>query len=102
MPAATDHIPSRSPNPVPLRIPLSQLKRGDRAVVELGSLPKHETLLLAAMGLADQAQVRVCRAGTPCIVQIEATRLGISAEMAARILATPCACIDLERERDGT
>ena len=82
----------------PTRIPLSQLKRGDRAIVELESLPQDDSRLLAAMGLSNRAEIRVCRAGTPCIVQIEATRLGISAEMAAMILATKCACVELERD----
>lgn len=75
-----------------LRIPLTQLKRGARAVVELGHLDDDESKLLAAMGLANESEVRVCRAGGMCIVQVEATRLGISASMAARILARPCEC----------
>ena len=74
------------------RIPLTQLKRGERAVVELHHLPAEDTRLLAAMGLEDKSEVRVCRAGTPCIVQVEATRLGIAADVAARILAIPCSC----------
>src|SRR5262249_36095992 len=78
----------------PLRIPLSQLRRGERAIVEITALDDHESRLLSAMGLVDKAEVRVCRAGTPCIVQIEATRLGISAAMAAKILATRCECLE--------
>jgi Fe2+ transport system protein FeoA len=78
----------------PSRIPLSQLRRGDRAIVETTALDDHESRLLSAMGLVDKAEIRVCRAGTPCIVQIEATRLGISAAMAARILATRCECLE--------
>jgi Fe2+ transport system protein FeoA len=78
--------------PAPVRLSLAQLKRGDRAIVELDALPQEDSQLLAAMGLADRAEVRVCRSGSTCIVQVEATRLGISAAMAARILATPCAC----------
>ncbi|MBL9119898.1 MAG: ferrous iron transport protein A [Phycisphaerae bacterium] len=73
-------------------MPLTQLKRGDRAVVDLNDLAPEDTRLLSAMGLGDRCEVRVCRAGTPCIVQVEATRLGISAEVAARILAMPCSC----------
>jgi Fe2+ transport system protein FeoA len=73
-------------------VSLAQLKRGDRAIVALDALPQEDSRLLDAMGLPDRAEVRVCRSGSTCIVQVEATRLGISAEMAARILATPCAC----------
>ncbi len=76
----------------PRRVPLTQLKRGDRATLELKDLSAHETQLLGAMGLSEHCEVRVCRAGTPCIVQIEATRLGIAADVAAKIVATPCEC----------
>lgn len=85
----------------PRRIPLTQLKKGDRAVVDLQDLPPEDTRLLEAMGLNHQCEVRVCRAGTPCIVQIEATRLGISADVAARILATPCSCYPDVGHRSG-
>lgn len=80
-----------APRP-PVRLSLAQLKRGDRAIVELDALPQEDSRLLEAMGLSDRAEIRVCRSGSTCIVQVEATRLGISAAMAARILATPCAC----------
>lgn len=76
----------------PRRLPLTQLKRGDRAIVDLADLSVEDSRLLSAMGLGHQCEVRVCRAGTPCIVQIEATRLGISADVAAKIIATPCSC----------
>ncbi len=76
----------------PRRLPLTQLKRGDRAIVDLADLSAEDSRLLSAMGLGHQCEVRVCRAGTPCIVQIEATRLGISADVAAKIIATPCSC----------
>ncbi|MDZ4756422.1 MAG: FeoA family protein [Phycisphaerae bacterium] len=93
MPALSSPDPaSTAGGPASLRIPLSQLKRGDRAIIDFGDLDSHDTRLLEAMGLTDRSEVRVCRAGTPCIVQIEATRLGISAGMAAAILATPCSC----------
>ncbi|MFO0828790.1 MAG: hypothetical protein U0572_11670 [Phycisphaerales bacterium] len=84
----------------PIRIPLSQLKRGDRAIVELETLHEDETRLLEAMGLGDRAAVRICRAGTPCIIETVgqdghaacATRLGLSADVATKILTTPCDC----------
>jgi Fe2+ transport system protein FeoA len=41
------------------------------------------------MGMHHECEVRVCREGTPCIVQIDATRLGISGDVARRILVTP-------------
>ncbi len=80
------------PQREPVRVPLTQLKRGERAIVDLNDLASEDSKLLAAMGLEHACEVRVCRAGTPCIVQVEATRLGISADVAAKIIATPCSC----------
>jgi Fe2+ transport system protein FeoA len=92
--SGSDRRPERHPDggARPVRIPLTQLKKGERAIVQHTGLSEHDARLLDAMGLSDQSEVRVCRAGTPCIVQIEATRLGISADMAAKIVATPCSC----------
>lgn len=76
----------------PIRIPLSQLARGQRAMVEcsaLDALPSEHRCLLAAMGLGEACEIRVCRPGTPCIVQIDRTRLGLTREIADRIMVTP-------------
>ena len=85
MPAPTDHSK-------PVRIPLTQLRRGQRAIVdcsELTDLPEGDRCLLHAMGMHHECEVRVCRPGTPCIVQIDSTRLGISGDVARMILVTP-------------
>lgn len=74
----------------PVRIPLSVLRPGDRAVVELGGLSPDEAALLRAMGLADRAEVRICRSGSPCIIEVAQTRLGLAASVACRIFTTPC------------
>jgi Fe2+ transport system protein FeoA len=76
----------------PVRIPLSQLARGQRATVEcsaLDALPESERCLLSAMGMGERCEVRVCKPGTPCIIQIDQTRLGLPDEIAQRILVTP-------------
>ncbi|MEI6475319.1 MAG: FeoA family protein [Planctomycetota bacterium] len=76
----------------PVRIPLTQLRRGQRAIVdcsELTDLPEGDRCLLHAMGMHHECEVRVCRPGTPCIVQIDSTRLGISGDVARKILVTP-------------
>lgn len=75
-----------------IQIPLSQLQRGQRATVDcagLRSLPEDHRCLLSAMGLAESCQVRVCRAGSPCIIQIDQTRLGLPRSVADQILVTP-------------
>lgn len=83
--------PEGSPTP-PVRVPLTQLRRGQRAIVDcsdLSDLPEGERCLLHAMGMHDECQLRVCSPGAPCIVQIDETRLGISADVARRIMVTP-------------
>lgn len=78
--------------PAPVRIPLTQLKRGERAIVDcsqLTGLPEGDRCLLHAMGLHHDCEVTVCRSGAPCIVQVDETRLGLSGDLASRILVTP-------------
>lgn len=85
----------------PVRLPLTQLKRGDRAVVEFDAsevvptgLSAEDRDILRAMGLDERRAFTVCRAGRagPCIIQVEATRLGLSPELARRIMTRPCGC----------
>ena len=54
-------------------------------------LGRDDRELLGAMGLTDRSTLRVCRAGEPCIVQVAASRLGLSAAMARSILVVPAA-----------
>ncbi|MFM1822435.1 MAG: FeoA domain, partial [Planctomycetota bacterium] len=86
----------------PIRLPLTQLKRGDRAVVEFDAsevvptgLSAEDREILRAMGLDERRAFTVCRAGKagPCIIQVEATRLGLSPELARRIMTRPCECV---------
>ena len=80
--------------PEPIRLPLAQLKRGDRAMVADSSLSEEDRAVLRAMGLDDRCTFTVCRAssGGPCIIQLDATRLGLSPDLAKRILTRPCDC----------
>ncbi|MSR28852.1 MAG: ferrous iron transport protein A [Phycisphaerales bacterium] len=77
---------------IPVRIPLSRLARGQKAMIEcsaLAGLPNDHRCLLEAMGMGESCQVRVCRPGSPCIVQIDQTRLGLSKSVADMIMVTP-------------
>jgi Fe2+ transport system protein FeoA len=38
--------------------------------------------LLRALGLTDASVLRVCKQGEPCVVQVQATRIGISSRIA--------------------
>ena len=72
-------------------IPLAQLSENEQAVVHMPGLEADEREALIAMGLHEEATVKLCQQGQPCIVQVEATRLGLSQEVAARILVRRCA-----------
>ena len=41
--------------------------------------------LLRALGLTDNSPLRVCKRGEPCVVQVRATRIGISGRIAQHI-----------------
>jgi Fe2+ transport system protein FeoA len=45
--------------------------------------------LLRTLGLTKSSQVRLCKAGEPCIVQVRATRIGLSRAVAGSILVIP-------------
>jgi Fe2+ transport system protein FeoA len=55
----------------------------------LDGLPEDDRCLLTAMGLGERCEVRLCRRGHACIVQVDTTRLGIDEQVAARIMVTP-------------
>jgi Fe2+ transport system protein FeoA len=89
--------PNRAAERRPLdRLPLTQLRRGDRAVMASADLSPEDRAMLHAMGLDERAEFTVCRAGRhgPCIIQLDATRLGLSPDLAAKILTRPCDCPD--------
>lgn len=83
-------------NPGPIRLPLTQLRKGDRAMVAGSSLSDDDRAVLRAMGLDETCTFTVCRAGTagPCIIRVDATRLGLSPDLARRIMTRPCDCPD--------
>jgi Fe2+ transport system protein FeoA len=88
--------PSPAREAQPIRLPLTQLKRGDRAVVADAALSEDDRAILRAMGLDESCTFTVCRAGSggPCIIQVDATRLGLSPDLARRIMTRPCECPD--------
>ena len=74
----------------PELIPLSELGIREEAVVHIADLEYDERVALAAMGLREDATFRLCQQGTPCIIQIEATRLGLSEEVTRRTMVRRC------------
>ena len=45
--------------------------------------------LLRALGLSGAEAFRLCKAGEPCILQVGATRIGVSRTVASRIFVVP-------------
>ncbi|MCE2875533.1 MAG: ferrous iron transport protein A [Planctomycetaceae bacterium] len=82
-----------TPQPERPRIPLTQLGRGQRARLDAGcmsGLPEHDQCLLRAMGVHEHCELRVCKPGEPCIIQVERTKVGLSGPVANQLLVTPC------------
>ncbi len=71
-------------------VPLSQLGEREKAVVHVTDLDDGEREALAAMGLHEEATFELCQQGQPCIIQVEATRLGLSREVTERIMVRRC------------
>ena len=71
-------------------IPLSELEVQSEAVIKVAELEIDEQIVLASMGLRDDDTFRLCRQGSPCIIQVEATRLGLSQELTSRIMVRRC------------
>jgi len=67
---------------------LSALHAGDHGYLEDAGCCE-DCDLLSALGMTDQCRFRVCKAGVPCIVQIGGTRIGLSPDVAERIMVVP-------------
>lgn len=45
--------------------------------------------VLRSLGLTDHCQMRLCKVGDPCIVQVQATRIGLSRVVAEHLFVAP-------------
>lgn len=80
------------------RVALTTLKPGQQGVVAGGTLDEADAAFLRAMGLQNDAKVRMCRAGEPCIVAVgsigvecgctSVCRIGLARPLAERIIVT--------------
>jgi len=68
---------------------LSQLAPGQMARLHEANLTPHDCALLRALGLTDRCVMRICKIGEPCIVQVRATRIGLSRSVADGIFVVP-------------
>ena len=64
---------------------LSDLNVGDVARMVDAAIDAEAQSLLQALGLTDNSRLRVCKRGEPCVVQVRATRIGISSRIAQQI-----------------
>jgi Fe2+ transport system protein FeoA len=75
------------PSAVPVR--LSELRVGSRARFHEARLDPASSNLLRALGLTSACELRLCKTGEPCIVQVRATRIGLSMAVAGGIFVIP-------------
>lgn len=81
--------PSHANAPEPQPVRLSALAPGQIARLHGATLGAHDCALLGALGLTDRCLLRICKIGEPCIVQVHATRIGLSRSVADGILVVP-------------
>jgi Fe2+ transport system protein FeoA len=75
--------------PLSYPVPLSDLPVGKLARLHAVDLDDAAAGLLRALGLTSDSDLRLCKGGEPCIVQIGGTRLGVSGAVARHILVMP-------------
>lgn len=71
-------------------VSLAQLQRGRSAVLDCTTLADADAELLRAMGFRSSTKVRLCRFGSPCIVELthgcgSRCRVGLARDLAERI-----------------
>jgi len=74
---------------VSLPVSLEQLTVGALARFHGTDLDPEACHQLRSLGLTTECQLRLCKKGEPCIVQVRSTRIGISQEVARRIMVVP-------------
>ena len=65
-------------------VPLLDLAPGTVAVLRQ-VLDQQSRSILRSLGLTDGAQLRICRIGDPCIIQVRSTRIGLSKMVAQSV-----------------
>lgn len=68
---------------------LIDLPVGAIARVHDADLDGESRALLRAIGLTDQSVFRVCKQGHPCVIQVRATRIGMSSRIAQHVTVAP-------------
>jgi Fe2+ transport system protein FeoA len=72
-----------------LPVRLTELAVGATARLHDAHVDAESRALLRALGLTDDSILRVCKQGEPCVVQVRATRIGISSRIAQHVVVIP-------------
>ena len=81
----------QSPISVPAgAVRLTALDTGATARFEASGVDRDSRALLRGLGLTDASVLRVCQQGEPCVIQVRATRIGISSRVARDLFVVPC------------
>jgi Fe2+ transport system protein FeoA len=67
-------------------VPLADVPVDGLAELRVSKLDEETRALLRALGLTDGSTLRVCKQGEPFIIQVRATRIGMSRSVAAGLL----------------
>jgi Fe2+ transport system protein FeoA len=80
--------PPARPSPAAPAVPLTTMSVG--AVATLHEVRDSESRpFLRSLGLVDACEIRLCKTGDPCIVQVRATRIGLSRVVAQQLYVVP-------------
>jgi Fe2+ transport system protein FeoA len=64
---------------------LTDLQVGATARLHDAQIDAESRAQLRALGLTDRSLLRICKQGEPCVVQVRATRVGISSHIAQHV-----------------
>jgi len=73
----------------PKPVSLQDLEVGTLARFHATDLDPEACHQLRSLGLTSECQLRLCKKGEPCIVQVRSTRIGLSNAVARRIFVMP-------------
>ena len=81
-------MPVTRPTAAPSLVPLTTMRVG--CVATLCEVRDDASRgVLRSLGLTDRCQMRLCKVGDPCIVQVQATRIGLSRVVAEHLFVAP-------------
>lgn len=85
-------LPNSSP-PSAARQPIAlcDLRVGDSARFARSEVDEATAQFLRIVGLTHASELRLCKNGDPCIIQVRATRIGLSSTVARRVFVVPIA-----------